>query len=139
MINIEKPEDLLSVALKNILSYRNDKEYLDLVKSFNKSVLIELEKFYPVLVSFKDNNIAFKIGKNLKDYDLKVKMDLHTLLDLAYERIGVIKAFLTRKIKIKGMYKLGSILRFQKIFLDTLKMVAADPNQYYFKMNQNTR
>jgi len=139
MIEIQHPKDLLSVSIKNILSYRPDSEMVELLRNYNKKIIIELENFYPLMVIIQDNHISFDFGENVGKPDLKIKMNLNTLLGLAYKRLGLIKAVLTRRLKIKGIYKIRTVLRFKKIFLDTLKMLAADPNQNYFEINQDTR
>ena len=66
-------------------------------------------------------------------------MNINTLLDLAYGRLNPIKAVLKRKLKIKGLLKIGTLLKFMKIFLKTMKMVASDPNTNYFELNKETR
>jgi len=139
MINIQQPKDLISVSTKNILTFREESELLNLIKDYNKKIVIEIENFYPTMVIFQDTSISFEFGKNLGKADLKIMMSLDTLLDLAYERLSLIKAILTRKLRIKGIYKMKTVLRFKKIFLNTLKMLAADPNQNYYELNQNIR
>jgi len=139
MIDIQQPKDLISVSTKNILSYREESELLNLIKDYNKKIIIDIENFYPSMVIFQDAQISFDFGEDLEQADLKIIMDLDTLLDLAYKRLGLTKAIITRKLKIKGIYKVKTVLRFKKIFLDTLKMLAADPNQNYYEINQNTR
>ena len=74
-----------------------------------------------------------------KKINLKVKMDIYTFLDLAFGRLNPVKAFLKRKLKIKGLFKIGTVLKFMKIFLKTMKMVASDPNNNYFELNKETR
>ncbi len=133
MISIQKGEDLITITLQNILSYRkNDEDFINLVLNWNKKVLIELEGFYPVEVIFDHNEIRFKIKDFDKKINLKVKMGIYTFLDLAYGRLNPIKAVLKRKLKIKGLLKIGTLLKFMKIFLKTMKMVASDPNNNYF-------
>jgi putative sterol carrier protein len=140
MITIQQPKDLLSVSLHNILSYRvKDKDFNELVCDWNKKILIELENFYPVLVIFQGEKISFEFRDIQQKADLKIKMNLNTLLNIAYERLSLRKAILTGKLKIKGIYKIGALLQFKKIFLDTLKMVAADPTEAYYKLNQDTK
>ncbi|TFF98428.1 MAG: SCP2 sterol-binding domain-containing protein [Promethearchaeota archaeon] len=140
MITIENPKDLLSVSLYNIFSYRIDDEaFIDLVRDWNKKILVNIEKFYPVLINFNGENINFEFRDIQQKPDLKVTMNLSTLLDIAYDRIGPTKAILTGNLKIKGIYKIGTLLKFKKIFLDTLKMVAADPTDKYYELNQNTK
>jgi len=139
MIDIQQPKDLISVSTKNILSYREESELLNLIKDYNKKIIIDIENFYPSMVIFQDAQISFDFGEDLEQADLEIIMDLDTLLDLAYKRLRLTKAILTRRLKIKGIYKVKTVLRFKKIFLDTLKMLASDPNQNYYEINQNTK
>jgi len=139
MISIQKPEDLLSVSLYNILSYRKDEEFLELVQNWNKKILVEMEGFYPVMAIFQNNNISFKFRDIKQKPDLTIKIDLNTLLDMAYGRTSTVKAVLSRKLKIKGLYKIKTLLKFKKVFFDTMKMVAADPTENYYELNQNTK
>jgi len=139
MISIQKPEDLLSVSLYNILNYRKDEEFLKLVQNWNKKILVEMEGFYPVMAIFQNNNISFKFRDIKQKPDLTIKIDLNTLLDMAYGRTSTVKAVLSRKLKIKGLYKIKTLLKFKKVFFDTMKMVAADPTENYYELNQNTK
>ena len=140
MISIQKGEDLLSISLSTILNYRKDEpEFQKLVVNWNKNILIEIEDFYPVEVVFNRNEIRFKVNDIDKKVDLKVKMDIYTFLDLAYGRIGPVKAVLQRKIRIKGLLKFGTLLKFIKIFLKSMQMVASDPNVNYYQLNKENR
>jgi putative sterol carrier protein len=140
MISIQKGEDLITITLQNILSYRKDDEdFIKLVLNWNKKVLIEVDGFYPVEVIFDRNEIKFKTKDFDKKINLKVKMDIYTFLDLAFGRLNPVKAFLKGKLKIKGLLKIGTVLKFMKIFLKTMKMVASDPNNNYFELNKETR
>lgn len=137
-LKISPPMDLISISLANILTYRKDEEFYNLVKDWNKTVVINVKEFYPVVVKFQGDEINFEMA-DLKDADLKVTMGIHSMMDLAFGRLGVVKAVLTRKLKIKGMLKIGTLLKFQKIFLNTMKMVAAEPNLNYFELEKRTR
>ncbi len=140
MISIQKGEDLITITLQNIFSYRkNDEDFINLVLNWNKTVLIEVDGFYPVEVIFDRNEIKFKTKDFDKKINLKVKMDIYTFLDLAFGRLNPVKAFLKRKLKIKGLLKIGTVLKFMKIFLKTMKMVALEPNNNYFELNKETR
>jgi len=66
-------------------------------------------------------------------------MNIYTLLDLSYGRLGPIKAVLKRKLRIKGLFKVRILLKFIKIFLKSMQMVAADPNNKYYELNKETR
>jgi putative sterol carrier protein len=140
MLNIEKADDLLGISLNNILSYRKmDKDFIGLVNNWNKKIIIEIEKFYPVEVVFEGNEIKFKIDKLDEKVDLKVKMSLKSLLEIAYGRLNPINAVLKGKVKIKGMFRIGIILKFLKIFVNSMRMVASQPNQNYYELNKETR
>ena len=140
MISIQKGEDLLSITLSTILNYRKDEsEFQKLVLNWNKKILIEMEDFYSVEVIFNRNEIRFKVSDIDKKVDLKVKMNIYTFLDLAYGRLGPVKAVFQRKIRIKGLLKFGTLLKFIKIFLKSMQMVALDPNNNYYELNKETR
>jgi len=138
LINIAPAEDLLSIALKNVLSYRDDEEYYELIHDWNKTIIIDVERFYPVAVKFEGDTISFNMDIP-KKYDLKITMDINTMMDIAYGRSSPLMKVLTRKIKIKGILKVGTILKFMKIFLKSMKMVADDPNDKYYEINKDTR
>ena len=133
MITIQPPEDLLSIALKNVLSYRKDEEFYKLVKDWNKTIVIDVIGFYPVAIFFEGTNIRFDMDIPNK-HDLKVTLDADAMMDIAYGRSSPIMSFLKRKIKIKGIFKIGTILRFMKIFLKSMKMLAEEPSNNYYEL-----
>lgn len=140
MLSIQKGEDLLSITLNNILSFRKDEEeFISLVVDWNKNIIIEILDFYLIEVIFKGNQITFKTNNFDKKIHLKVQLDLQTFLDVAYLRINPISAVLKRRLKIKGLLKIRTLLKFMKIFLKSMKMVAANPNLYYYEQNKKTR
>jgi len=140
MISVQKGEDLLSISLNTILSYRKDEpKFQKLVINWNKKILIDIEDFYPIEILFIGNQIKFKISEIDKKIDLKVRMSIYTLLDLAYGRLGPVKAVVQRKIRIKGLIKFGTLLKFIKIFLKSMQVVASDPNNNYYELNKDTR
>ena len=140
MISIQKGEDLLSISMSTILNYRKDEpEFQKLVLDWNKKLLIEIDDFYSVEIIFNHDEIKFKVNDIDKKVDLKIKMNIFTLLDLAFNRLSPVKAVLQRKLKIKGIYKIGTILKFMKIFLKSMQMVASDPNNNYYELNKETK
>ncbi|NVM17618.1 MAG: SCP2 sterol-binding domain-containing protein [Candidatus Lokiarchaeota archaeon] len=140
MISIQKGEDLLSITLSTILNYRKDEpKFQKLVIDWNKKIHVEIEDFYLIEVIFNHNEIRFKVNDIDKKPDLKVKLNIYTFLDLAYGRIGPLKAVFQRKIRIKGLFKLGILLKFIKIFLKSMQMVASDPNENYYELNKEIR
>ena len=131
MLSIQQPDDLISISLHTVLSYRKDEEFYNLVKDWNKKIVIHIKPFYPVTVIFQGDTITFERGEQ-KKANLKVIMELNGMLDLAYKRKGLVSVFLKGDMKIKGMHKLGIVLKFKKIFMTSMLMVAADPNIEYF-------
>ncbi len=138
MLSIQEPGDLISISLHRVLSYRTDEKYYNLVNNWNKKIVIYVKEFYPITVIFEGDNIKFEMGDNGK-VDLKVTMGIHTMLDIANGRMGSIKAVLLRKIKIKGMLKIGVLLKFMKVFLSPMKAAAQDPITDYIEYEKKTR
>ena len=126
MLSIQEPKDLISISLHKVLSYRTDEKYYELIKDWNKKIVINVKEFYPVTVIFEGDNIKFEMG-DVGKADLKVTMGVHDMLDIANGRLGAIRAALTRKIKIKGILKIGVLLKFMKVFLKSMKLSAQDP------------
>ncbi|MFX0075910.1 MAG: SCP2 sterol-binding domain-containing protein [Candidatus Hermodarchaeota archaeon] len=140
MISIQKGEDLLSIFIHNVLSYRkDDQDFINLVLNWNKKILINFEDFYCIELLFEGNEIRYKVNDLDNKVDLKVSLNIYTVLDLAYGRLNPVKAFIKRKLKIKGIYKVGTMLRFIKIFLKAMQMVALDPNINYFELNKDLK
>ena len=137
-IKISPPKDLISIALENIFSYRKDEKFYNLINNWNKTIVINIKEFYPVIVRFQGDEINIEMGE-LKKADLKVSMGVSTMLDLAYGRIGPIRAVLFRKLKIKGILKVGVLIRFQRILMKSMKLVAAEPNINYFELEKETK
>ena len=140
MISIQEPEDLISIALYNILSKRKDeKEFYKLVHDWNKKVVIYVEPFYPVTVNFEGDEIFFQRGEP-KTPDLKVTMHINAMLDMAYERINPFFAMEEGHMKIEGLGQDSSKLaRFYSIFMVSLQRVAQQENQNYYELNKKTR
>jgi putative sterol carrier protein len=140
MISIQKGEDLLSIFIHNVLSYRkSDQDFINLVLDWNKKILIDFEDFYCIELIFESNEIKYKVNDLDKKVDLRVSLNIYTVLDLAYGRLHPVKAFIQRKLKIKGIYKIRTLLKFIKIFLKSMQMVALDPNNNYFELNKDIR
>ncbi|TKJ20593.1 MAG: hypothetical protein CEE43_12245 [Promethearchaeota archaeon Loki_b32] len=140
MINIEMPDDLVSLSLFNIFSYRkNDKKFVRTVKNWNKKIVLHMEPFYPITIIFNGINIKFE-RKELEDTDLKVKIHINTMLDIAYERLTPIEAMDQNKMELVGLEKDPKIMpKFFNVFVTSMIMVAADPNLNYYEVNKETR
>ena len=77
------PDDLISLSLYNIFSKRkNDKKFIKHVMDWNKSIVLHITPFYPIMVIFKGTTIRFDRNFH-EDADLKVKIDINTMLDIA--------------------------------------------------------
>ncbi|MHA1688035.1 MAG: SCP2 sterol-binding domain-containing protein [Promethearchaeota archaeon] len=135
-LSIEEPEDLISISLYNMLNYRkNDEQFINLIRNWNKKIVLHLIPFYPLAVIFWGDEIKFD-RENVKKANLHVQIDLNTMLEIACGEMNPVKALLKGKLKIKGIYKIKTLLKFIKIFLDTMKIMVADPNQNYFEINK---
>jgi len=137
-IKLTPPNDLLSVSIYTILSYRKDEEFYNLVKGWNKTITIDVKELYPITMIFMGDEVRL-VPNSSKKSDLKILMSIHTLMDVAYGRKSMVTAFLSRKIKIKGILKIKTLLRFIKIVVKSMKMVAEDPNLNYFEVEKVTK
>ena len=142
MLEISQPEDILGLAIKNMLDYRNrDEKFSNYVakwaKKKERKIVVNVLPMYAITIVFNGNKITIERGESKKA--LKITLHVHSMLEMAFGRLGVIKATLTRKIKIKGLYRIGTILKFMKIFLKTMKMVADEPNINYYELHKHTR
>ncbi len=140
MISIQKPEDLISISLHNIFSYRkNEEEFIELVSNWNKKIVIHIEPFYPLTVIFDGNMIKFEIGESDKA-DMKVKLNLQTMLDFAYGREDPLLGVGEGLMEMEGLGDDSDLMvRFYNIFMVSMQMVAAEPNTNYFELNKKTR
>lgn len=140
MISIQKPEDLISISLHNIFSYRkNEEEFIELVSNWNKKIVIHIEPFYPLTVIFDGNMIKFEIGESDKA-DMKVKLNLQTMLDFAYGREDPLLGVGEGLMEMEGLGNDSDLMgRFYNIFMVSMQMVAAEPNTNYFELNKKTR
>lgn len=134
------PDDLISLSLYNIFSYRkNDKKFVRTVKNWNKKIVLHIEPFYPITIIFNEINIKFE-RKELEETDLKVKIHINTMLDIAYGRLTPIEAMDQNKMELIGLEKDPKIMpKFFNVFVTSMTMVAAEPNLKYYELNKETR
>jgi putative sterol carrier protein len=140
MLNIEMPDDLISLSLYNIFTYRNkDKEFIKHFSDWNKKVVLHITPFYPITVIFEGLNIRFEKEYN-ENADLKVKIDINTMLDIAYGRLNPFDVMNEGKMEIEGLGEDSSmIVKFYNVFVDSMIMIAADPNIKYYELNKEKR
>jgi hypothetical protein len=140
MLNIEMPDDLISLSLYNIFNYRiNDRKFNKHAKNWNKKIIIYVEPFYPVTVIFEGENIRFQRGE-VDDFDLKMKIHLNTMLDIAYGRLTPTAAIEEQRMEMVGLEKDPKIMpKFFNIFVTSMNMVASDPELEYYKIIEGAR
>jgi hypothetical protein len=62
------------------------------------------------------------------------------MLDIAYGRLDPFKILNEGKMEIEGLGEDSSmIVKFYNVFVDSMTMVAADPNLKYYEVNKETR
>ena len=140
MLNIDFPDDLISLSLYNVFSSRtDDRKFIKHAKDWNKKIVLHIEPFYPVTVIFEGSDIRFERGEN-PDPDMKVKINVNTMLDIANDRLNPFFAIEEGKMEIEGLGEDSEkIMRFYNIFVVSMQMVAQEPNLNYYETNKNTR
>ncbi|MFX1304887.1 MAG: SCP2 sterol-binding domain-containing protein [Promethearchaeota archaeon] len=140
MISIQEPEDIISIAIHNILSPRiNDKEFYDHVHNWNKKVVIEIKPFYPLTIILEGDEIRFEVGET-KDADIKLKLGLQSMLDVAYGREDPILAVQKGIMELQGLGDDSeNLVRFYDIFLNSMQKVANQPNINYHEISKKIR
>lgn len=140
ILNIEFPDDLISLSLYNVFSSRaNDKKFIKHAKDWNKKIVLHIEPFYPVTVVFEGENIRFE-RREIPEPDMKVKIHVNTMLDIANDRLNPFYAIEEKKMEIEGLGEDSEkIMRFYNIFVVSMQMVAQEPNVKYYELNKKTR
>jgi len=140
MISIQDPEDLLSIALRNIFSSRiEEKEFYTNVHNWNKKVVLDIKSFYPLTVIFEGDEIKFERGE-VKDADIILRLSLQTLLDIANGREDPLSAAGKGIIKLEGLGNDSEkLVKFYNIFLVSMQKAANNPNINYYELNKKTK
>lgn len=140
MLNIEQPDDLISLSLHNIFNYRkNDKKFIRSVKNWNKKIVLHIEPFYPITVIFNGMDIKF-IRNDFEGFDLKLKIHINTMLDIAYNRLTPTTAIEKKKMELIGIEKDPKLMpKFFNIFVTSMTMVAQEPNLKFYELKKETR
>ena len=124
---VNQPDDILGLALKNLLTpLLADEKIVKTIKKLNRVIIMELVDIYAITLTFNTGNIRIELGEK-KPYHLKLIVTLDTFTGIAEGKIGLIGAFLKRKIKVKKIYRLFTILKFRKIFFPAIKAAAQTP------------
>ena len=124
---VNEPDDILGLALKNLLTpLLEDEKAVKTIKKLNKVIVMELTGLYSITLTFNNGNILIELGEK-KPYHLKMIVTLDAFTGIAEGKIGLIGAFLKRKIKVKGIYRIFTILKFRKIFFPAIKAATETP------------
>jgi len=140
MLNITKPDDLISLSLYNIFNYRiDDKKFIRSVKNWNKKIVLHIEPFYPVTVIFNGLDINFE-REEVENFDLKLNININVMLDIAYGRLSPAEAIEEKKMELIGLEKDPKLMpKFFNIFVTSMSMLAAEPNLKLYEFNKETR
>jgi len=140
MLNIEFPDDLISLSLYNVFNSRkDDRKFIKHARDWNKKIVLHIEPFYPVTVIFDGIDIKFE-RKEVSNPDMKVKIHVNTMLDIANDRLNPFYAIEEGKMEIDGLGEDSEmIMRFYNIFVVSMQMVAQEPNVNYYELNKDTR
>jgi putative sterol carrier protein len=140
MITIQEPEDIISIAIHNILSSRiDDKDFYKQVHNWNKKIVIEIKPFYPLTIIFEGDDIQFEMG-DAKDADIRLKLELQTMLDIAYGREDPFLATQKGIMELEGLGDDSSnLVKIFNIFVVSMQKVASNPNLNYYELNKKSR
>ena len=127
--NIESDTDILSLALKNLLTpLLDDDKFVKRIKKLKKRVIVvELKDLYSLSLSFDNGAISINYGE-VKRYKIKMIVTLNAFMNIAKGQgmIGLIGTFLKGEIKIKKIYRIFTILKFYKVFFPAIKMATKE-------------
>jgi len=124
---INEPTDLLSLALKNLLTpLLTDDKIQNKIKNWKRVIVLELSGLYGITLTFNNGNISIEYGEKPK-YDLKLVVSLDAFTGIAEGKVGLISAFVKRKIKVKKIYRIFTVLKFYKIFFPAIKGASENP------------
>lgn len=123
MVDFNQPEDILGIGIRTILNYRKDDvKFQNLLKNWNKIIVIEFNGIYAVTIEFKDGSIRIAYDEQ-EGYDLKVKLrSIRVMTDIAAGTYGPIRAFMTGKIRVKKVWNVFVLLKFIRLFIPALRI-----------------
>jgi putative sterol carrier protein len=136
MVTINEPQDILGIAIHNLLDYREKLGELEaLVANWEKTVIIDVIGTYPVSVHFQGKDVRIEPGSAAK-FDLEVSMSLETMIALAKGETGSLHAFMLGQVKVKKMWHVGTLLTFLKIIIPSLK-IAGERGAHFGKTHRS--
>lgn len=100
---MEEPKDFLGFLLYKLINKQlEDPNLSSDVIHWNMTVVLDTN-YYPVTISF-DNGV--NISKDaIPNPTLRIKLSLDTIIQLAMNETSIVKAVLSRKIRIAGMLR----------------------------------
>ncbi|MHA1274369.1 MAG: SCP2 sterol-binding domain-containing protein [Promethearchaeota archaeon] len=126
---INQPEDILGLAIKNLIEplYSENKTRKKLLKIKNRIIILELEGIYAISMIFdKKSNLKIEYGEKTK-YSSKIKTNLDAFVGIAEGKVGIISAFLRRKIKVKKIFRIFTLFRFYRVLFPAIKKANENP------------
>lgn len=120
-VTMNEPEDIFGMAVVNLFTPFLEKEaFQKKIKNWKKTVVIDMIDLYPFSIVFDNGKISAKYGQAEK-YQLKIIVGFDTFMGLAEGSVGMIRAVLKRKIRVKKIYNVFTILKFVSLLMPALK------------------
>ncbi|MHA1148378.1 MAG: SCP2 sterol-binding domain-containing protein [Promethearchaeota archaeon] len=125
---INKPDDVLSLALKNLINpLLEDEKFVKKIKNLKYRVIVlELEDIYGITLTFNNGTILIEYGEKPK-YHLKIIITLDAFVGIAERKVSLVGAFLRRKARVKKIYRIFTILKFYRILFPAIKKASEEP------------
>ena len=116
---LEEPPDFIGNILAKLINSKITNSGLhDKIQDWRMTVVFDTD-FYPVSIYF-DEAVRIKAGI-ADEATLIFKLEFGTILELVERKTSMIRAILSRKIKVKGFRHLVSLYRFYGLMNTILK------------------
>lgn len=124
---INEPDDVLSLAVKNLLTpILEDEKFIKRIEKLkNRMIVLELEDIYAITITFNDGDITIEYGETPK-YHLKIIITLDAFVGIAEGKVSLIGAFLKRKARVKKLYRLFTVFKFYQVLFPAIKKAAEE-------------
>lgn len=125
---VNQPDDVLGLALKNLLApLLEDEKFSKKIKKLKHRVIVlELRDIYSITLTFDNGNIQIDYGEKPK-YHLKINVTLDAFVGIAEGKVGLVGAFLKGKAKVKKIYRVFTILKFYQVLFPAIKKANEQP------------
>ena len=133
MITFKEPDHIFGMAVINLfIPYVDDEKFQKKIENWKKTIVVDLIDIYPFSIIFYNGEISVEYGAR-EEYDLKLIISFDTFIGIAEGYTGLIPAFLRRKIKVKKIFHIFTVLRFISILLPALKKATSQtlPEGFY--------